>query len=182
MAALPTIILVHGFWGGAAHWAKAIVELDKLGHKGMRAVEKDFDAATFKAQMVELREALTDARLAMIEAREENAGLQAEIERLKQVAVDRDALLEVGSYKYVGSNGQPVGFPICPKCDATDSRLVKLVRQGHMRGAMCPVCTNSYDPVDCYLPEGGTLVERERQQRNDATRRAIAARPTNPFV
>ncbi|MGH6696049.1 alpha/beta hydrolase [Sphingopyxis sp.] len=39
MAALPTIILVHGFWGGAAHWAKAIVELDKLGHKGMRAVE-----------------------------------------------------------------------------------------------------------------------------------------------
>ena len=39
MAALPTIILVHGFWGGAAHWAKAIVELDRLGHKGMRAVE-----------------------------------------------------------------------------------------------------------------------------------------------
>lgn len=39
MAALPTIILVHGFWGGAAHWAKAIVELDRLGHKGIRAVE-----------------------------------------------------------------------------------------------------------------------------------------------
>ena len=39
MAALPTIILVHGFWGGAAHWAKAIVELDRLGHRGMRAVE-----------------------------------------------------------------------------------------------------------------------------------------------
>lgn len=39
MAALPTIVLVHGFWGGAAHWAKAIVELDRLGHKGMRAVE-----------------------------------------------------------------------------------------------------------------------------------------------
>ena len=39
MAALPTIILVHGFWGGAAHWAKVIVELDRSGHKGMRAVE-----------------------------------------------------------------------------------------------------------------------------------------------
>lgn len=39
MATLPTIILVHGFWGGAAHWAKAIVELDRLGHEGMRAVE-----------------------------------------------------------------------------------------------------------------------------------------------
>lgn len=39
MAELPSIILVHGFWGGAAHWAKAIVELDQLGHKGIRAVE-----------------------------------------------------------------------------------------------------------------------------------------------
>ena len=39
MAELPSIILVHGFWGGAAHWAKAIVELDQLGHKGLRAVE-----------------------------------------------------------------------------------------------------------------------------------------------
>lgn len=39
MAELPSIILVHGFWGGAAHWAKAIVELDRLGHKGLRAVE-----------------------------------------------------------------------------------------------------------------------------------------------
>ena len=39
MAELPSIILVHGFWGGAAHWAKTIVELDRLGHKGLRAVE-----------------------------------------------------------------------------------------------------------------------------------------------
>lgn len=39
MAELPSIILVHGFWGGAAHWAKTIVELDRLGHEGLRAVE-----------------------------------------------------------------------------------------------------------------------------------------------
>lgn len=35
----PTIVLVHGFWGGAAHWANVIVELDRRGHTGMRAVE-----------------------------------------------------------------------------------------------------------------------------------------------
>jgi pimeloyl-ACP methyl ester carboxylesterase len=28
----PTIVLVHGFWGGAAHWAKAIVALSRLGY------------------------------------------------------------------------------------------------------------------------------------------------------
>jgi hypothetical protein len=39
MVELPSIVLVHGLWGGAAHWAKAIVELDRSGHKGSRAVE-----------------------------------------------------------------------------------------------------------------------------------------------
>lgn len=35
----PTILLVHGFWGGAAHWAKVIVELNKRGYDKLRAVE-----------------------------------------------------------------------------------------------------------------------------------------------
>ncbi len=39
MSSLPTIVLVHGFWGGAAHWSKAIIELSKRGHSGLRAVE-----------------------------------------------------------------------------------------------------------------------------------------------
>lgn len=36
---LPAIILVHGFWGGAAHWSKVILELDRLGHNSLQAVE-----------------------------------------------------------------------------------------------------------------------------------------------
>jgi pimeloyl-ACP methyl ester carboxylesterase len=39
MPAQPTIVLVHGFWGGAAHWAKVIPELNRLGHTELRAVE-----------------------------------------------------------------------------------------------------------------------------------------------
>ncbi|WP_225802019.1 alpha/beta hydrolase [Streptomyces sp. NK15101] len=39
MAEKPTIVLVHGFWGGAAHWANVIVELNKRGHDRIRAVE-----------------------------------------------------------------------------------------------------------------------------------------------
>lgn len=34
-----SIILVHGFWGGAAHWNKVILELVKKGYKIIRAVE-----------------------------------------------------------------------------------------------------------------------------------------------
>jgi pimeloyl-ACP methyl ester carboxylesterase len=35
----PTIVLVHGFWGGAAHWAKVIVELKNRGYESLFAVE-----------------------------------------------------------------------------------------------------------------------------------------------
>lgn len=35
----PAIILVHGFWGGAAHWAKVIPILAKRGYSNLHAVE-----------------------------------------------------------------------------------------------------------------------------------------------
>jgi len=35
----PTIVLVHGFWGGAAHWSKVITELTRRGQRKLRAVE-----------------------------------------------------------------------------------------------------------------------------------------------
>ena len=39
MAKQTGIILVHGFWGGAAHWSKVIIALARRGHKSVFAVE-----------------------------------------------------------------------------------------------------------------------------------------------
>ncbi|MGW6140664.1 alpha/beta hydrolase [Streptomyces sp. NPDC055140] len=39
MADKATVVLVHGFWGGAAHWAKVIVELHNRGFGSLHAVE-----------------------------------------------------------------------------------------------------------------------------------------------
>ena len=39
MSNKPTIILVHGFWGGAAHWAKVIVKLSAMGYPAICAVD-----------------------------------------------------------------------------------------------------------------------------------------------
>lgn len=39
MADKPTVVLVHGFWGGATHWGKVIVELRKRGYDKLNAVE-----------------------------------------------------------------------------------------------------------------------------------------------
>jgi pimeloyl-ACP methyl ester carboxylesterase len=37
--AKPSIVLVHGFWGDAAHWSKVILELSRKQYAGLRAVE-----------------------------------------------------------------------------------------------------------------------------------------------
>ncbi|MGH8673159.1 MAG: alpha/beta hydrolase, partial [Burkholderiales bacterium] len=39
MSEKPTIVLVHGFWGGAAHWSKAIVALSHKSFTKLCAVE-----------------------------------------------------------------------------------------------------------------------------------------------
>ncbi|MGH8380184.1 alpha/beta hydrolase [Pseudomonas sp.] len=39
MSEKPSIVLVHGFWGGAAHWSKVILELSRLGYRDLHAVE-----------------------------------------------------------------------------------------------------------------------------------------------
>lgn len=39
MSSKPSIILVHGFWGGAAHWARVILELSHKGYQDLHAVD-----------------------------------------------------------------------------------------------------------------------------------------------
>ena len=52
MAAKPTIVLVHGFWGGATHWAKVIIELNKRGYESLRAVENPLTGLADDAERV----------------------------------------------------------------------------------------------------------------------------------
>jgi pimeloyl-ACP methyl ester carboxylesterase len=46
----PAIVLVHGFWGGAAHWAKVILELSRMGYKDLHAVENPLTSLTDDAE------------------------------------------------------------------------------------------------------------------------------------
>jgi pimeloyl-ACP methyl ester carboxylesterase len=50
MANKPTIVLVHGFWGGAAHWSKVIVRLSKMGYDSICAVENPLTSLGDDAQ------------------------------------------------------------------------------------------------------------------------------------
>lgn len=57
MSSKPAIVLVHGFWGGAAHWGNVIVELHKRGYGELYAVENPLtslaDDAARTRQMVQ---------------------------------------------------------------------------------------------------------------------------------
>ncbi|WP_406064843.1 alpha/beta hydrolase [Streptomyces sp. NBC_01077] len=50
MADKPAIVLVHGFWGGAAHWSKVIVELHRRGHDRLHAVENPLTSLSDDAE------------------------------------------------------------------------------------------------------------------------------------
>lgn len=50
MATTPNIVLVHGFWGGAAHWANVIVELKARGYDSLHAVENPLTSLSDDAE------------------------------------------------------------------------------------------------------------------------------------
>lgn len=66
MAAKPTIVLVHGFWGGAAHWAKVIVELNRRGYPGQYAVENPLTSLAEDAERTRKMVAQVDGPVLLV--------------------------------------------------------------------------------------------------------------------
>ena len=61
MSEKPAIVLVHGFWGGAAHWSKVIVTLNRMGYRSLHAVENPLtslsdDAARTRKMIAQQKE------------------------------------------------------------------------------------------------------------------------------
>ncbi|MBD3818072.1 MAG: alpha/beta hydrolase [Brevundimonas diminuta] len=52
MSKSTSIVLVHGFWGGAAHWGKVITELAKRGYTSLHAVEMPLTSLADDAERV----------------------------------------------------------------------------------------------------------------------------------
>jgi pimeloyl-ACP methyl ester carboxylesterase len=52
MSTKPAIVMVHGFWGGAAHWGKVITELHARGYGDLHAVELTFSSLADDADRV----------------------------------------------------------------------------------------------------------------------------------
>ncbi|MDZ7281657.1 hypothetical protein N4G62_06395 [Sphingomonas sanguinis] len=140
--------------------------------KGLRAVEKGWDAAAYKVQIAELMTALSDARLELVAAREAALEKDAEFERLKATLAGQ-ALLVMGrgGFKYKADNsGQPTGLPVCPTCELRDGRLTFTVKDNSPRKVRCPVCNERFDGVAIYAiePVNEPMTLEDDQHRRSA--------------
>ncbi|MFD0065843.1 alpha/beta hydrolase [Streptomyces sp. NPDC056690] len=66
MADKPTVVLVHGFWGGAAHWAKVVVELRNRGFGSLHAVENPLTSLADDAERTRKMVAQVDGPVLLV--------------------------------------------------------------------------------------------------------------------
>lgn len=122
--------------------------------KTLRQIDKGFDSATLRAKIAELIEALSDTKLALVEAREAMADQETEIARLKAAFQEHRLLVSgEGDYKFVlNDQGERAGYPVCPRCESLDGRIIQLKQSVQLDAGKCPACATEYRPVACYIP------------------------------
>lgn len=62
----PAVVLVHGFWGGAAHWARVILALRDLGYQDIRAVENPLTSLADDAERTRKMVAQIDGPVVLV--------------------------------------------------------------------------------------------------------------------
>lgn len=62
----PAVVFVHGFWGGAAHWGKVIVELDRRGFGALHAVENPLTSLSDDAHRTQQMVAQIDGPVLLV--------------------------------------------------------------------------------------------------------------------
>ena len=94
----------------------------------------------FKIKIADLSAAVLDLKLALIEAKDELAAKDAEIERLQKLLQRKAELIEHGGFSYdKGKDGKPKGDAYCPVCKEKDGLLIHLTRPPHgTTSSRCP--------------------------------------------
>ena len=117
--------------------------------KDLRALDKSFDEAVLKAQIVVLMEQLTDLKSQIIDAREEASEKDRTIAELRKELEFRETkLVDKGQWRYLANEaGLAQGFPVCPVCEKKGVFLPLV--QDRSRGSggavyVCPSCKSNF--------------------------------------
>lgn len=158
--------------------------------KTLREVDKSYDAVLYKTKIVELMDALVDAKAALTEAKATIEERDKEIASLR-ASFEDSASLSVGDgdYKFrTDADGRKVGYPICPKCEVGAGKIVQLKQDGSYRKAKCPVCDAQFQPVTCYLPaseitgEIDTVAKRAAENERRSMERLAQANRRSSWI
>ena len=137
--------------------------------KALRSIERDYDAASYKSQITDLIVSLTETKLALSDAKDQLADRDQEIVRLKASFEDKSNLKKgIGDYSYkTDEQGNLRGYPVCPRCEEVDGRIVQTKETDHSSKSSCPACSKVYTPVVCYLPVGSGFLTRQEKEEAD---------------
>lgn len=83
--------------------------------KYLRDVDAKFDKAELKIKVAELAESLSLARSAVLDAKEENETLRAQIKELQNAQNDRANMVHKDNLYFFRQGEKQVG-PYCPRC------------------------------------------------------------------
>jgi multidrug efflux pump subunit AcrA (membrane-fusion protein) len=136
--------------------------------KGLRAIEKAYDQAVLKSQVIDLMSTLNDARSALLDAQEALNAKEQEIYRLtKALNEGGELIVGPGGYQWRDQGqGKKLGYPLCPACLLKGHQVQMLQKGGHHTAA-CPSCSHAAAPVECFLePAQDGSQETVREQRD----------------
>lgn len=123
--------------------------------KAVAASGTALETADLKLKMLEVVEALSDAKEALIDARDELRAKDAEIERLKSAFDKQGEVVRCNSAMYdVGPDGRPTGAPYCLRCWEADRKLFHLAVPMLMnKDCVCHHCGSKFDHGSAYVLE-----------------------------
>jgi len=135
--------------------------------KALRGLEKAFDQAVLKAQIVDLMGNVADAKVALLEAQDALREKDAEIDRLNGSIAAKAKLLEgPGGYMWADrGDGIRRGYPVCPACDEKEARQVTLKQAGGAHSCVCPRCDSKFKPVEYFHEPDASGKQQTHSQR-----------------
>jgi hypothetical protein len=120
--------------------------------KDLRDIDVSMEKAELKLKVADLATTLADARMAILDVQEQLATKDRQIADLVGAMAFRANLLEFHGFKYdANAEGNPVGLPYCPRCEAVDGRFIRTaqtIKPG--RPFACPQCKSEYAGVSSF--------------------------------
>lgn len=114
--------------------------------KAIKDIEKNFDAATWKAKVAELMSDVADMKMALVEANDKITELEKRASELTtQLTFKAERTAYKNGFLYeVFQDGTTAEFPFCQNC-TTAGKYVRIARAPGGGSAICPSCKTHFD-------------------------------------